>query len=117
MSLPLTPEILRAAYDFLCTTPPFSKWNLPEGEDVEFQVMRSTALHGSYDKNAKGQHRIRLSGNTHGHTYSMLITLAHEMIHLHERQAGMATLAQHTKTFWKLAARVCKHHGFDPKHF
>lgn len=116
MTLPLTPEILRAAYDFLAVTPPFNKWNLPEGEDVAFQVMRSTVLHGSYDQET-GRHRIRISGNTHGHTASLLVTLAHEMIHLHEQQAGMATTAQHTAAFRKLAERVCKFHGFDPKMF
>ena len=115
MALPLTPEILRAAYDFLATTMPFCRWNMPEGEDVAFKVVRNPKVFADY--RWTGRHTIRVSGTTVGHTETLLRTMAHEMIHLHEQQSGMATSSQHTKAFWKLAARVCKYHGFDPKSF
>lgn len=116
MTLPLTPEILRTAYDFLTTTLPFNRWNLPDGEDVVFRVVRNPKVFADY-LHSRGKHVIRVSGATVGHTETLLRTMAHEMIHLHEQQAGMATANQHTKAFWKLAARVCRYHGFDPKSF
>ena len=116
MTLPLTPDVLRAAYDYLSTTPPFSKWNLPEGEDVTFEVVRSSRIFGCYD-NPADKHRIRVSTKTVGHTHTLMVTMAHEMIHLHEQATGMATVSQHTKAFWKMADRVCKFHGFDLKAF
>jgi hypothetical protein len=43
--------------------------------------------------------------------------MAHEMIHLHQRVTGMENSAQHNAAFRKLAAHVCRLHGFDPKAF
>jgi hypothetical protein len=116
MTLPLTPDTLRAAYDYLAATPPFSRWNMPEGEDVMFEVVRSPRIFACYDKTGD-KHRIRVSRRTVGHTHTLMVTMAHEMIHLHEQSSGMATASQHTKAFWKLAALVCKFHGFDLKAF
>jgi hypothetical protein len=40
------------------------------------------------------------------------------MVHLHQRDIGTETPGVvHNYAFHKLAARVCKHHGFDPKLF
>lgn len=121
MTLPLTPEILRTAYDFLASTPPFNRWNMPEGEDVAFRLIHVEHAVAAdrwawYDK-IKGRHTIAISRTRTGYTASLMALLAHEMIHLHEQQSGMATSSQHTKAFWKLAARVCRYHGFDPKSF
>jgi hypothetical protein len=40
---------------------------------------------------------------------------AHEMVHL--RQQMLGDRGEHTALFHKLAARVCKAHGFDIKKF
>lgn len=119
MTLPLTPEILRAAYDFLCTTPPFSKWNMPPGEDVKFRVLRGSPHRLDYGEYqfVKRKHVISVMRARTGHTLSLMVLMAHEMVHLYEQETGFATAAQHTKTFLKLAERVCKYHGFDPKAF
>lgn len=116
MALPLTEEMLCAAYDFLCTTPPFKRWNLPDGEDIKFNISRSLRNFGHYE-HVGPDHVISLSANGVGHTTTLMRIMAHEMIHLHEELTGMARPAQHTRMFWKLAARVCHFHGFDLKSF
>jgi hypothetical protein len=47
-----------------------------------------------------------------------MAVMAHEMVHLHQRDVCMETPgAQHNAAFNKLAAKVCRLHGFDPKLF
>lgn len=116
MTLPLTPEMLRGAYDLLSTTPPFSKWNLPPSEEVTFRVVRSPNLRGWY-RRENGRHVIAISSRCTGYLVSLLGTMAHEMIHLHEAAAGACTSGMHSAAFNCWAAQVCKYHGFDPKMF
>ena len=116
MTLPLNPEILEQAYEYVRATPPFCKWNLPDGEDVVFRVVWDPTRRGWYNK-IKGRHVIAVSSRCTGHTSSLIETMAHEMIHLHQESAGMENGAQHNAAFLKLAAQVCKVHGFDPKLF
>ena len=82
MKLPLTPEIIAAAYDYLRTTPPFSRWNLPESEDVEFKVSKRFSEFGRYQLVA-GKHTISMSTKSIGQTETLLKYLSHEMVHLY----------------------------------
>lgn len=117
MTLPLDPETLEAAYEYLRTTPPFNRWNLPDGEDVSFKVVRDPALRGWYDVRG-GKHTIAISSRCIGHSVNLIATMAHEMIHLHQRDVKIETSGtQHNAAFNALADRVCRHHGFDPKLF
>jgi len=116
MTLPLNPAMLEAAYEYLRATPPFSSWNLPDGEDVKFQVLRTRRIYADYYRH-KGKHIIRLTGKC-GHTATLLVSMAHEMIHLHHKHAGIPMPGDgHGTAFKKHAARVCKYHGFDPQCF
>lgn len=116
MTLPLTPDTLRAAYDFLNTTPPFSKWNLPDGEDVAFKVVRDPSMRGWYRREDR-RHTIGISSRTIGHNASLIGVMAHEMIHLHEANVKACGSGQHSAAFHRWAGQVCKVHGFDPKLF
>lgn len=116
MTLPLTAEICRQAYDYLNATPPFSKWNLPHGEDVVFKVVRDPKLRGWYMRDGK-KHVIGISSTTIGRTESLMWTMAHEMIHLHEQHAGACGSGMHSKAFVRWSEQVCRVHGFDPKLF
>lgn len=117
MSLTFTSDTLRAAYDFLNETPPFNKWNLPDGDDVEFKVIRDAGRFGWYRFDG-ARHVIALSSACIGHTDTLMRTMAHEMIHLHEEHAEACTPRQdHSKAFYRWAAIVCKHHGFDVRAF
>lgn len=119
MTLPLTKEMLAAAYDFLCTTPPFRDWSLPDSEDVVFKVGRFRTHCAHYQWNGK-QHTITASGNAIGHTDTLIRKLAHELIHLHLEELdmdGRGTANTHSGAFRTLAEDVCNIHGFDLKIF
>lgn len=117
MALILTPEILRATYDLLTITEPFCKWNLPDGEDVKFKVVKNRKLCGWHEKFRK-THTICISQVFHGRMQPLLETMAHEMVHVHQwRHASLARGAEHGVSFKRYAAQVCKIHGFDLKLF
>jgi hypothetical protein len=112
--------MLAAAYDFLRSAPPFSKWNLPEAEDIDFKVSRRPSEFGRYQR-VGDRHTISMSAASIGQTATLMRYLAHECIHLHLELTGMESRSggpnTHNVAFRKLAAQVCKIHGFDPKAF
>lgn len=117
MALQLNKHILRAAYDFMANTQPFYKWNLPEGEDVAFYVVRDPKRYAWYRRNGE-RHEIGISSTNVGHTLTLMEKMGHEMIHVHEEHAGFCQPnTEHSAAFRKLAREVCKFHGFDPKTF
>lgn len=114
VTLPLDKETLEASYDYLRTTPPFSRWNLPDGEDVKFEVVRDRDIAG-WHKMVNGKHIIGISSGSIGRTHSLMEVMAHEMCHAHQRETNMETKkSEHNAAFRKLAVLVCKFHGFDP---
>ena len=113
MTLALTPDMLRTAYDYLCETPPFCRWNLPDSDDVRFLVVGDPTLRGWY-KFDDARHVIAISRRCIGHTVNLIATMAHEMIHLHEQNAKACGRGEHSAAFNRWAAQVCKAHGFDP---
>ena len=120
VNLPLTPEALAAAYEYLKSCPPCSRWNLPEAEDVVFKVSRRSTEFGRYQK-VGDKHTISMSAKSIGTTETLMRYLAHECIHLHLEATGMESkggnLDTHNAAFRKFAAQVCRVHGFDPKAF
>lgn len=117
MALLFNKDALRAAYNYLNETPPFNKWNLPDGDDVDFQVVRGRRYFGWHTFDGR-KHAIAISRATVRNTPALLTTMAHEMIHVHEREAkACRSDVQHTGAFMKWAAQVCKCHGFELKGF
>ena len=114
MTLPLTPGLLRASYNFLCETPPFKRWCLPLGRDVEFKVTRSRKTQGD-QLLFRGFHTIRVSSRKVGYTASLMAFMAHEMVHVVCDREGVRS--EHGAAFRKRAAAVCRYHGFDPAEF
>lgn len=114
MTLRLTPDMLAAGYDFLRTTAPFSRWRLPESDEVGFHVVRDAALSVDFGVE-QGIPFIRVSEVNNGLAITLLATLAHEMIHLRQHLTG--DREHHGVRFQRMAARVCAVHGFDPKTF
>src|SRR5262245_37229021 len=107
--------MLAMAYDYLASTPPFNKWNLPDHEDVAFTVVKDRTLNGFYQFREHG-HLIAVSSNAVGHTLSLMQGMAHEMIHMNQKIHGM-DWTRHCTAFRKWAAQVCRFHGFDLKAF
>lgn len=114
MTLRLTPDMLAAAYDFLCTTAPFKGWRLPESDGVGFCVVADPNMYADFGVE-NGIPVIRVSEAKNGHTATLLATMAHEMCHL--RQELIGDRGHHTAAFKRMAARVCRAHGFDIKTF
>lgn len=113
MSLRLTPDVLRGAYDLLNATRPFDHWNLPD--DVVFKIGRTKRDYGWFVGDGE-KLLIIASYGTVGHLMTLLATMAHEMVHMHQYLTGMPV--NHGPTFQKLAAEVCRwHRDFDPKAF
>jgi len=112
----LSPSSLRACYAFLRECPPFSAWKLPQPEFVVFKVARTKQLRGWYVYH-RGGHTINISAGTISHTSHLVMTMAHEMIHLHLKQSGGDRGGEHNSTFNRLARRVCAEHGWDPMLF
>ena len=111
-----TPDILRAAYEFLEKTPPFSKWNLPDADDVKFVAAKSRAYAGRCTMFAPADDPkfcIDISIRKQKHTVSLMATMAHEMIHVHMGHACFKGKNHHDEAFWALAKQVCDEHGFD----
>lgn len=119
MTLRLTPELLRQAYDFLRAAAPISGWRLPPGEKVEFRVIRAHGILGQHIYSTEvGCHRIDISERGAGHLISLIETMAHEMIHLRQSIDGTASAkAVHNAAFHRIAKRLCATLGFDPKRF
>lgn len=120
MTLPLTPDVLEAAYELLRATPPFDKWKLPDGDEVKFSVTITKAEYAQYQWDGV-QHTISISMGKNGYIVSLLESMAHEMIHLYLEKMGWeskrASAIYHNARFRKFAERVCRIHGFDPKAF
>jgi hypothetical protein len=105
--------MLAAAYDFLESTDPFRRWNLPPSEDITFRVMRDPSARGWHTIH-KGRDEIAISSTCVKHSHTLIRTMAHEMIHVHERHAKACTSGAHSAAFKRWAEQVCKVHGFDP---
>jgi hypothetical protein len=119
VTLPLTPQMLAAAYEYLRATPPFRRWKLPAAEQVKFCVIRARDRYGDHRHYRESdEHEIRLSLARIGHTQSLIETMAHEMVHAYEHHKNpKRPHGEHSNEWRRLAALVCKYHGFDPKSF
>ena len=118
--LPLSEEMLEAAYEYLRTTPPFNKWNLPDGEDIRFHVVRARDCFAKYQRDGD-LHHISVSISSVAHSDTLIEKMAHEMVHLHLELTGSESKSKspsiHNAAFRKYATRICQIHGWDPKGF
>lgn len=116
----VTPALMEQAYELLRRTPPFSRWRLPEADDVEFGVLSTKAWYGDYElKHDDGGpvDCIRLSSSKNKTLDAVLMTIAHEMCHQRLQRTGCRDRDDHGKTFDRLAKQVCRHHGWKLEEF
>lgn len=120
MSLHPTPELLESTYERLRLTPPFKRWKLPDADDLEFCVTMHTDRFGHFrDKDpSEGKKWPDISVSAkHVNSLDLLDrTLAHEMCHIRLLQLGHSR-DNHGPRFKKLAATVCRIHGYDLETF
>jgi hypothetical protein len=118
--LHLTPEALENAYEYLRSTLPFRRMNLPHADEMMFRVMGARDRFGHFKGRIKDNsdlNEIALSQAKVRSTAMLMETMAHEMIHLHQHEKGSCTRGVHNAHFRRTAARVCRIHGFDPDTF
>ena len=110
----LTPARVAAAYDFLRILAPFARLKLPEADLVEFNLVRDRANYATYTHYCRtNEHIISLCADTPWTLDFLLMMLAHEMIHLYQRQAKLTTKAVHNADFRRRARVVCRAFGWN----
>lgn len=105
--------MLENLYTLLRSTPPFNRWKLPEADAVGFVVTHSKERCGRFHGNGQEDNAIEISAALHETIPSVAITMAHEMVHLHEALKGRRGDVKHGKFFHHCADLVCKYHKFD----
>lgn len=113
----ITPDQLYACYEFMRIMPPFSSYKIPHASEVEFRVVNDRKIIGWHKRGENDVHIFAMSRNCIGHTSTLLMFVAHEMIHLLQTERGTHTRSAHNAEFKKIAAEVCKIHGFDYRIF
>jgi len=119
-TLHLTPDCLENAYEYLRTTLPFRRMNLPHADDLVFRVMGARDRFGHFRGRIKTKpelNEIGVSIKVVKSTDLLMATMAHEMIHLYQHENGSCTRGSHNSEFERIAARVCRIHGFDRESF
>lgn len=110
MPIHLNKEMLAHCYDMLAATHTMSRWNLPPAEDVKFRIIRRKDRYAHHEV-VGGVHHIAVSSTFVGTFQTLIMTMAHEMIHVHQDLTGMPR--DDGKGFAKIADRVCKELEFD----
>ncbi len=113
MPIPLTPEMLHHAYEYLRCQKPFSGWRLPPASTVKFSVKKHRDRFAHHQL-INGVHHIVFSSRFVGRHSMVLATMAHEMIHVYHEVSCENPTNPHGKTFQRFADRICKiHEDFD----
>jgi hypothetical protein len=110
----MTPELLETSYRLLLGTLPFRRWKLPHPDKIEFSVSLHRdrlAHHRAYCAPRLGEHEIVVSAREVKDLVTLTRCMAHEMVHI--RQDILRMKDHHGAGFKKLAALVCRRHGFD----
>ena len=114
MSLPLDVDVLRSCYNFIISTKPFIDFNLPDGDDITFKIVKSKRYCGWHEQ-VGGEDIIAISDRFPGPTQELLKTMAHEVLHLIQTQLDMPR--GHGKVFKEWAKQICEVHGCDVREF
>ena len=114
----LTPDMMEAGYEYLRLTPPFRAWRMPDGDEVDFHVLKTDLVHGDCGYHA-GRTFIRVSIAMVGSSDALLGVMAHEMIHQHQwlHPRTKTSRSDHDRFWHRAADRACAFHGFDRKTF
>ena len=112
----ITPEQVAAVYECLRAFPPFSKWKLPPADEVELHIGLQEDAFAHYHRD-DGRHAMTISMLLVKDWQTLVETVAHEMIHLHQARAGTETRAEHNREWHRLADTVCKRFGWQRDKF
>ena len=114
----ITEQNIANLYSALIEFPVFDEYKLPLASKVDFVIVHDDSMCGQYEPPEQGEpHIITISTARHSHLYPVLMTLAHEIIHMCVYLEAPKTdrYTSHKGLFLKLQKRVANHLGFDPK--
>jgi len=114
--LQITPERIAAIYDCLRAFPPFCRWRLPPSDEIEIRIGVQQDAFAHYHRE-RGEHAFEVSMLLVRDFDTLVQTVAHEMIHLHQARAGTETKAEHNREWHRLAAIVCRRFGWTTEGF
>lgn len=115
----LHPERIAAVYECLRSFPPFSRWNLPTSDEIEFRTpARDGDSQAYYNCLKDGRHVIAVITGGVESWYMLCWLMAHEMIHLHQQlRKCNPRKTQHNAEFKRLATQVCARFGWTLSDF
>lgn len=118
MPFHLTPANLVAAYELLCTCPPFRGWKMPHSDEIAFKVSRCDDPAAQLVLVDGQPPLIEVSAKCTSTLTPLLRYMAHEMTHLHEHTSGeMRSDCMHGAPYRRRARRVCSCLSLDPMEF
>jgi hypothetical protein len=110
-------EFIHALYCAFLKAPPFNQLLMPEPEEVYCYITDDKTIHGGMAKD-RHYYQIHISKATCEHLNNVIMTLLHEMVHVHFLYRGdKVTYATHDLKFRRLANRICKIYKFDKGSF
>lgn len=115
--LHITPDMVELTYELLRATPPFKGWKLPHADEIEFHIAPMKGRdQADYHWNGR-RHVIRVNPRKHHTLAALITTMAHEMIHMHEKLTCERWDVHHGRIFRKHATQVCRLHVLDRGQF
>ena len=114
MALPLSPEMIRAAYAYCHVSPPFRRWKLPDADAIRVEII-TPRLHAAQCVAEGGRYTVRVAHNHVYETDMLILSVAHEICHIASDIAGEEW--GHGAPFLKRAKLVCKYHGWNEEQF
>ena len=106
-------EFIHALYCAFLKAPPFNQLLMPEPDEVYCYIIDNKTIHGGMAK-GRNHYQIHISKATCEHLNNVIMTLLHEMVHIHFLYRGdKVTFATHDLKFKRLANRICKIYKFD----
>lgn len=112
----VTKNLLAACYNLLLETPPFNRWVLPPAHEVRFDVAALRGAVADYEYK-EGVHILRASSRYVSQIQTLLPYVAHEIVHMRVTLKHPKERGHHGANWKRLARLVCKHHGWDERHF
>jgi hypothetical protein len=109
----ITPEIVEAVYELLRLTPPFKRWKLPHVDEIKIVLTHKDDHFAEFADSFV----LYVSLPNNRDLATLISSVAHEMTHLQDYRHGPTPQLRHGKDFKRLAAQVCRAHGFDPAAF
>ena len=106
MALLLNAEVAAHCWDLVnAASPTLRSWNLPPSEDIKFKIINRQDRYGHHEV-IGGVHHIAISKPCVSTFITLISTLVHEAIHIHQDQTGLPR--RDDKIFSAFADKLCK---------